>query len=181
MIKIDWVEKDIEDYLCKPIDNFKRTTKITDISGCENFVIIGRQVKILNFIIDILAYDTINKNFFILELKKNNIDINAYMQALKYLKILQAKHLKNNINILLIGQNLDENLYYTVNRIVTYSGVEKNEVFYSLYAVDFEHGIDFNYYNVHQEKIRNNLKEIYTNVKNKKIEVYNKGVKNGSI
>lgn len=171
-IEITWQESDIEDYLCKKTNQGWRKTNLNKLPGCKNLIIVGRQVKVLDFFIDILAYDRASKSFIIIELKKDVLDANALTQAMRYQNILE--HLYYGLNspkkfkILLIGRNLNEKLYYIVNKLDDGCfdndwrelGYLNSGIFYTLYNYSFEDGIEFNWHNTRQQEIEYELGDL---------------------
>jgi RecB family endonuclease NucS len=115
-IEIDFTEKDIEDYLCKSGNLMKHL--------CLRFV--ARQVDIFGFCIDILGYNEIEESFYIIELKKGNLDTKAFTQIYKYYRLLNIKYnsRKNkyhNFKMLLIGQHLSSELVGVLNNYSIYN------------------------------------------------------------
>ena len=63
---------------------------------------------------------------------------------------------KHNIKVLLIGENLNEDLYYCVNHY----GLFENHIgdyLYTLFNYSFSEGISFNYHNVQQYELQHIL------------------------
>lgn len=152
-IQINASEKTIEDILCDNMDKFL------------NIKFVTRQFKTDSGIIDIIARDEQNKNiYYIIELKKGEIDTHAYAQVHRYCLFMNSCFNKGKrIFIpLLIGDDLaDEiikNVYYFDNSYLTSSSIAKT--FYSLYSFDIEEGIQFNYYNKEQLSYENNICDI---------------------
>ncbi|WP_405316506.1 hypothetical protein [Faecalibacillus faecis] len=154
MIKIDFQEKDIEDYLC----NKNNLTK-----WFEDLIVIKRQFKIFDFYIDILAYHKLFKKFFIIELKKDELNSDTLAQVLRYKKCLECKYLNKKFKILLIGKNLNYNLLYLVRDFnsINESIIEDEDIFYQLYNYTFEHGINFNWICTQQQKIYEMLDDVF--------------------
>lgn len=159
-MQIIFSEKELEDFLCEG-------------NNLENYLglkFIARQVKIEPAgIIDILAYSSNSNCWVIIELKKENLDLSALAQGMSYLKFYQeTKKLiqnrkisfqrKRNFALLLVGQNLD----YFLHKIVDHfdCDVSDNALMYSLFAVDFENGISFSFFNTFQEKYSEQICEI---------------------
>lgn len=146
-ITINCDERDIEDFLCS--EDYLKVYL--------NLKYIDHQVKIDKFFIDILAYNKIEKCFYIIELKKDELNARAFIQALKYLKLMDIRYNhKHKFKMLLIGRNLNEELYYNVQ---TYNMFDDNNYpfLYTLYDYNFEEGISFNYINIEQKKIQDEL------------------------
>lgn len=145
MITIDFLEKDIEDYLCsKPSPN-SRHTRLT--SWFKDLIVIKRQYNIEGLFIDILAYHYKLKHFIIIELKKNDIDLQAYVQALTYKELMESKFPNRRFTVLLIAQNLDERLSYIVKEYSESNLQMEKPVLYQLFDYDFENGISFSWFN----------------------------------
>ena len=145
---INCLEKDIEDFL-------------SDNKNLEEYLglkFLNRQYQINKFFIDILAYNKFEKCFYIIELKKTNLDANALVQALRYQRLLRIKYKnKHKFKILLIGSSLCEELFYCIH---SYSLIEENEdICYTLYHFDLKDGISFNYINREQKNIEKELEE----------------------
>ena len=169
MAEINFSEKELEDFLC----NGGRKGNLKKYLNLE---FISRQVNCSTGIIDILAYSKIKKSFIIIELKKDNLDYKAFFQAHKYLRAFDYKYnccekilLKNKFGkeylkrkkrfiLLLIGRNLSDELYYSVDHYEEDSEFSTNEpesnIFqYALFGFNFRNGISFDWYNKVQEEI----------------------------
>lgn len=154
MAEINFQEKELEDFLC----DGGRKGNLLKYLGLE---LIARQFQIDNNFIDILAYSKYDKSFVIIELKRNNLDYNAYFQCLKYIQKFKHKYYKFNVIGLLIGQKLSnelEDIIYFINpKTNTIKDVKNiSTIFYNLFNLDFKNGISFNYYNVNQYNIQRN-------------------------
>ena len=150
-ISIDFDEKDIEDYLCTDGNLFKHL----------DLKLIARQVKIFDFYIDILAYSKLEKCFYIIELKKNDLNAKAYAQVKKYKRLLEIKYFKkHNFKTLLIGQNLAEELFFLVENYQRSKDeyLENINDYYALFNYDFESGISFAWFNKQQRITSDYLK-----------------------
>lgn len=149
-ITINFDEKDIEDFLCTE-DHLEKYLGLKYVN---------RQVNIDKFFIDILAYSPREKCFYIIELKKDELNAKAFVQALKYHKLMSYayKH-KHKFKVLLIGKNLNEDLHY-LTTLFDYPP-NKRDFLYILYSYTFENGIAFNTYNIAQAEIQEHLEENY--------------------
>lgn len=138
MPEIRFSEKELEDFLCQG-DNLERYLGIR---------FVARQVKIANSYIDILGYSEVHRRFVIIELKKQDLHCKAFFQVCKYAQLYQKKSYRTFAR-LLIGQNLHEDLFYSVEQ---WSGFETTgdcrPVYYALFGVKFDEPLKFNYYNV---------------------------------
>lgn len=149
-IQINCDEKDIEDFLCT--DN--------NLEKHLGLKYINRQVPISKFFMDILAYSKTEKCFYIIELKKGDLNSKAFTQAFKYAKLMALKYKnKHKIKILLIGENLNEDLYYCVKNYNIFDSLTDNYYFYTLFHYSFTNGISFNYHNIQQYKIQEMLED----------------------
>ena len=165
MIEINYQEKDLEDYLCKK-ENLEK--------WFPNLVIVKRQFQIFDFYIDILAYDKLAKCFVIIELKKDELNANAFVQALRYKNCLESKYLRRNFYIILLGKNLNSELFYCIKSYDPYDLVERGRVYYYLYNYSFEEGINFHYINTNQIHIQTRLQEIQEQTLIQKKEIITK-------
>ena len=151
-ITINFDEKDIEDFLCT--DN--------NLMRYLNLRFIARQVDIFGFKIDILAYNRLDKCFYIIELKKDDLSAKAFAQAFKYLRLMNIKYnkfnYKHDFKMLIIGQNFNSELIGALAHYKAYSEDNPNYL-YTLYSYNFKDGIEFNYYNKAENNFNNNLKE----------------------
>ena len=77
MAKIEFTEKELEDYLCEG----GRKGNLYKHLG---LLFIARQVRTSVGTIDILSYHPISKTYFIIELKKDNLNSDAFFQVEKY-------------------------------------------------------------------------------------------------
>lgn len=153
-ITLNFDEKDIEDFLCK---NNNLKFYFPDLK------FIARQVKIDKFFIDILAYNKYDKCFYIIELKKGELNANAYTQAIKYKNLMSLKYkYKHKFKIILIGEKLNENLFYIINYYNFSHPYHCNNT-YTLYEFDLENGISFCSYDTLQLQIESYLNERYLN------------------
>lgn len=154
-IEINFLEKDIEDYLCEP-DNLMKHF---------NLRFVARQVEIFGFRIDILAYNEAEKSFYIIELKKDILDAKAFTQVYKYYKLMNVKYNYNkknnyhNFKMLLIGQHLSSELVGVLNNYSRYSEPSSCALLYSLFNYDFDSGISFSWYSKEEREFSNNLRE----------------------
>lgn len=151
MIEINYQEKDLEDYLCKE-KNFKK--------WFPNLKIVKRQFQIFDFFVDILAYDNLAKCFVIIELKKNELNANSFIQAIRYKNCLSKKYINQKFYIILLGEKLNPELFYCVNSYDTYRYSVIDTVYYYLYHYSFEEGINFHYINTTQQEIERRLEKI---------------------
>lgn len=145
-ITINCTEKDIEDFLA---DN----KNLEEYLGLK---FLSRQFQINKFFIDILAYNKSEKCFYIIELKKDNLNANALVQAVKYQRLMKFNYKnKHKFKILLIGTNLCEDLYYCVHSYLKFE--ENEDISYTLYDFVINKGISFNFINREQAKIERTL------------------------
>lgn len=166
MAEINFTEKELEDFLCSDNQLEKRF----------NLKFIARQVNTLFGIIDILAYSKLEKCFYIIELKKDYLDYKAFFQADRYLKYFTHKYRDNKkFKVLLIGQNLRDELHYIVENFGNNSDSDK--YMYSLFALDFNTGVDFDYHDKRQREISEKLNELLMDAEDKQIELYYKAKK----
>ena len=146
-ITINFEEKDIEDFLC---DN-------DNLESYLGLKFIKRQVKIDKFYIDILAYSKPEKCFYIIELKKDDLNSKAFVQALKYLRLMNRRYkYKHKFKMLLVGHDLSEELYYNVEKYDIF-GNSDYPFLYTLYHYTFNSGISFEYYDKYQFEIENKI------------------------
>lgn len=160
MPTINFSEKELEDFLC-------RDNNLEKYLGLKFH---ARQVRTPVGIIDILAYgprwveadpdyyvDRRYRQWFIIELKKEKIDTDAYFQAMRY------KHFFNSCRNscgsrtyipLLIGNGLENKLDFVVNKFEPKQQVYyKHGIFYTCFSFDFETSISFNYISPSQRRI----------------------------
>ena len=155
MITLNYLEEDIEDFLKKGIN----------LETYLGLKFINSQVPIDKYFIDILAYNKKEKCFYIIELKKNDINSKAFTQGLKYLNLMQWKYPTKNFKLLLIGNDLNEDLYYCVKFYDEFK--ENNAKFlYTIFQIDLTKGIGFNYFNKIQRLIENSLRLPFKEIKN---------------
>lgn len=160
-ININLSEKELEDFLCS-------NNNLEKYLGLK---FIARQVSIPPVgIIDILAYHKESKCWVVIELKKDLLDASAFCQLSSYLNYY--KKTKSFINYkyfqrerkfcgLLIGSNLDENLYKCVNLYNSYNEyIDDSLINYCLFSATSENEIEFIWYNSDQQNIENSLVEI---------------------
>ena len=153
-IEIDFTEKDIEDYLCKSGNLMKHL----------GLRFVARQVDIFGLRIDILAYNTKDRCFYIIELKKGTLDAKAFTQAFKYCRLMNlkynfGKHIKRHkFKVLLVGQDLNSELIGVLTNYGQFLPVETH-YFYTLFNYDFENGISFYWYSKNEREFHNKLKE----------------------
>ena len=179
MITIDFLEKDIEDYLCsKPSPN-SRHTKLT--SWFKDLIVVKRQYNIEGLFIDILAYHRKYRTFVIIELKKDNIDLQAFVQALTYKELMQAKFPNKKFAVLLIAQYLDERLSYIVKEYSEPNLKIGVPVLYQLFNYDFESGISFSWFNRLQRENEHKIIELYKNFWESKYKILKEEVEDGDI
>ena len=152
-ISLSFDEKDIEDFLCEG-DNLELYL---------NLRFVARQVEIFGFRIDILGYNRLDKCFYIIELKKDELNSKAFAQAFKYFRLMNIKYNiktgeKHRFKILLVGQNLNSELVGVTANYIQCS--ESNATYlYTLFSYDFADGICFNYRNKEEKIFDNNLQE----------------------
>lgn len=147
-VEVSYAEKDIEDFLCED----KNLEKIFD------FRFIDRQFKIYDFFIDILAYSRIEHCFYIIELKKDELDSKAYTQLIKYLILMQHKYkTTHSFKGLLIGKELNDDLHYIVEFYNKYNLSGNRLIKYNLFNFTLKEGISFNWQNKEERKIKRSL------------------------
>lgn len=108
---MDFLEKDLEDII------FETDSSILDMAGLEVFDNKLRQVIIGNYgVCDLISWYKIDSNTIhiqVFELKKGEININTYLQVIRYAKGLISYLKQRNvsftyyISIILIGRTID--------------------------------------------------------------------------
>lgn len=147
-ITISCDERDIEDFLCT--DN--NLEEYLDLKYVDN------QVKIDRFFIDILAYSKYEKCFYIIELKKDELNARAFAQALKYIRLMNIRYKnKHKFKMLLIGHDLNDELFYNVELYNAEYRTKNYPYLYTLFHYNFQDGISFSYMNKAQYNIQINL------------------------
>lgn len=160
-MQIQFSEKELEDFLCKD-KNLEKYLGLKFVARQVNISPVG--------IIDILAYDKKAKCWVIIELKKANLDIYAYVQGMSYLNFykktkseIEVKGLsrKRDFALLLVGDNVDSSIHKVVKHYNFHDEwIISNETHYALFGVDFEKGIDFTYQNPTQIDFQDKINDI---------------------
>lgn len=173
IMQIQFSEKELEDFLCQD-NNLKKYLGLR---------FVARQVKIEPIgIIDILAFDWDSKSWVIIELKKDLLDSFALMQGLSYLNYYKyisnykdyfttfnCNHNFRQFKLLLIGQNLDSNLFKNTRHFQ--GNFDENwDIYYKLFGLQFDSGINFDFYSQDQDDIEGSL-GVYLD---KLLDCYNK-------
>ena len=157
-MQINFSERELEDFLSTNNNLNKHFPYLR---------FVARQVNLNGKIIDMLAFDTCDKNWVIIELKKDMLNKDALIQGMGYLN--HYKRISNykdysgrrrQFKLLFIGQNLEQSLH----RSISYYSPEDNfsedcEIFYSLFSLSLDKGIDFNYYHNIQRSVENSARE----------------------
>lgn len=108
---MDITEKELQDALMERECFYEDDTKFSvDINFIE------REFKIGNERIDILGVDS-NKNVYVIELKKGNVDGNALTQVLSYasqVKFLMRESKDISVRCILVGNSIDERVNKTL-------------------------------------------------------------------
>jgi len=144
---MNFLEKSLEDIIIDT-DNYSLQDRDLDINGVKK-----RQVRIGNYgIADVITCCRSEKNkgepyisITIYELKKEKIDINSYLQALKYAKGIFRYFKKKNystpiINICLIGKTID--LHSSFVYLADFNSDDGLSCFLYTYEYEFD-GIKF--------------------------------------
>jgi len=148
-MQINFSERELEDFLCTG----KNLEKYLGLK------FIARQVSIPPAgIVDILAYSRDSDCFVIIELKKDLLDSNALLQGLAYLKYYQEVRGFNFIHrrrlrkfcLLLVGQDLALDLIKVVSNAEYDCSFSNKEIYYKLFNINFERGIEFDYFSSNQ-------------------------------
>lgn len=150
-----FLEKDLEQIIFET-ENDLLNERGLDISGFKK-----RQIKIGNYgIADLVTiqktYDYYNKvipelNITIFELKKNEISINTFLQAIRYLKGIKSflnkrkSYYNVNYKIVLIGDSIDKNSDFIFLTDLIDSNRYGTSFSLEFYTYDFDfNGITFN-------------------------------------
>lgn len=148
MIEINCSEKDIEDVLANNLSHYFPKLRY-----------VSRQYRTGVGIVDILAASKVDKGtFFVIEIKKDQLDANAYVQVLTYTKWLnneRSKDCKRKFISVIIGDSLSQNLDHLVGYFYDDSEFGLSElsgVNYRLYKFDPLRGLSFTYVSTSQEK-----------------------------
>lgn len=155
-MQIIFSEKELEDFLC----HGKNLQKHLGLR------FVARQIAIPPIgIIDILAFDWDSKSWVIIELKKDLLDHAALCQGLSYLNYYKYisnykdyiytnffEHSKRKFKLLLVGQNLDESLFKNIRH---FKGCFDDDwdIYYKLFGIEFNEGINFEFYLEGQDRI----------------------------
>lgn len=155
-MQITFSERELEDFLCTG----KNLEKYLDLK------FIARQVNIPPVgIVDILAYSKDSSCFVIIELKRDLLDSSAFIQGLSYLRYYQEVRSFNLIHrkrsrrfaLLLVGQNLSHDLIKVVSPAEYDCHFFNYAVYYKLFSVDFQKGVNFGYFLPPQKDYENKL------------------------
>ncbi len=149
MPTIDFQERELEDFLCEG----KNLEKYLGLR------FIGRQIKTPNGVLDILAYNKKCKVFVIIELKRDLLDFNAYLQVERYAHYLNMMKCgargRRVFQRLLVGKTLHSDLSFLVDY---YSGHKFSPYYervqYRLFSFSFTEAIAFTYFNNKQREIQ---------------------------
>jgi len=161
-MQIIFSERELEDFLCTD----KNLEKYLGLK------FIARQVQISPAgIVDILAYHKPSNHFIIIELKKDLLDVNALIQGISYLRYYQElrsfnyvhRRKSRNFSLLLIGQNIDVGLIKTTNRYCKDETFENNKIYHSLFGIDFDKGISFEFHNSSHTDYQDRIEDIRDN------------------
>lgn len=163
MTKIEVLEKDVENFLCKD-GNLKKHLGIKFIAN---------QFRTPVGVIDIVGYNVCTKRFVIIELKKDNLDVDALLQLTRYREYIEMKIQERNTSILhknflnkinrsvidykvdylLLGRRLDSKLHSTVEYWDWDRDISLQfKMFYRIFNFTLESGVRFDYYSVDHEK-----------------------------
>lgn len=155
MIKIDCLEKDIEDIL------------ESDSQLFLGLKFVARQVSTPSGVIDVIAYDKINKVYYVVEIKNNCLDSNSFVQVHKYASYMNDRKSKGGGRVflpLLIGRDLAVNMeksviHYDRNN---QDRTSLSKTFYTLFSFDPIGGINFSYFNKNQYEYQTEHLETYS-------------------
>jgi hypothetical protein len=157
MPQVTFTEKELEDYIAE---------NCYELLGLK---FIARQVKTPAGIIDILASCPISRVYCVIELKVDKLDPSSFVQVHKYTNYLnstKSKSGKRSFIPVLIGANLDCALEksvqrYTKDKLLT--DFHKHITYYTLFGYSFDEAIEFNYYNIDQNRYQNDFLEDFEN------------------
>lgn len=140
MNQIVYSEKDIEDVLAK---------NITKYLGIK---LIRRQFRTKVGIVDILAKSLSEPDlYYVIEIKRESLDANAYVQVNTYAKWLNselAKKGKRRFHPLLVGSGINQSLLHLCDSFLidSYNGItDVYTTSYTLFAVNLTDGVSFSY------------------------------------
>jgi len=170
MPTVQFTEKELEDYLSTN-QNLKKNLGL-------RFLV--RQYRTPVGIVDIVAYNVITKRFVIIELKKGEIDYNAYFQMERYRHYFERKSMfmfedldmrrfyrrrdgnlflrenfvKREFDCLLVGSSLSQQLDYTLQHWEKDCELNSEyRMWYTCFDYSFDKALQFNYFSVSQDKI----------------------------
>lgn len=157
-MEIIFSEKELEYYLIQTYSKYEKGYRRIANNLWLHFGIIPlkNQVNTEVGIIDIFGYAPDLRAYFIIELKKNLLDYKAFFQVNRYVNYFKKKYegSKHKIYGLLIGQNLSEDLFYSVCRYRDFDTRRNDLTYYDLFDINLENGISFKYYNKYQYEIQ---------------------------
>ena len=141
-IRIEATEKAIEDILAANMKDYL------------DLRFVGRQINTPAGIVDILARCPTNGIYYVIELKKDILDVSAYAQVMRYVQYFNHNKNKNGKRLflpLLIGQNLHDSILRNVFYFRKHQTNCPSMVGYRLFNFDISSGLSFTYSRTDQD------------------------------
>lgn len=156
-IQLSYLEKDIEDLLEQNCRDYLGLTFLT------------RQFKTPAGVVDVIAkHPQIKNTYYVVEIKKGAIDVDAYIQAVRYATWLNSERAKAGRRIfipVLIGDTLRDDLvkvceYLESDEHSGYGAVGK--VFYRLFNFSPLYGVAFHWFSKAERAYRQSLHHYFS-------------------